>query len=162
MKTFTPTPSGSLIVGIISNVIALTLVSIVLNTEPKSTLPKLGQISEAIQKIVQTKTITSEDVVTLLGKPSYQRQDSTWTGKWEEASDPTSHSSNVTYEILVLISKVQKDGSYVVVVLTTTTYRTGIKYLYHNLIKVLSGKQSFLFEPYAENEHVQLFLRSPE
>jgi hypothetical protein len=62
------------IVGILSNVVALTLVCVLLNAEHRQSFPELAKIASSIRQIAATKKVSPDDLIELLGKVSVSFQ----------------------------------------------------------------------------------------
>jgi len=156
------------IVGIVSNVIALTLVWVLLYCDSRSSFPSCTELVEFIKKMAETQVVTDEDLIDILGKPSESPVLGNFTA-WRMAAESGTTGVDVEYVIVRRVEIVEgkkvlffdENRQYRMCIYSTRTYRRGFIYLYGNFAQAFKGRSLFPLLPYVENERADLILIKP-
>jgi len=147
------------IVGIVSNVVALTLVCVLLYAVPQFTLPKLQLVTDSISEIAKTRKVTPDDFIKLLGRPSEKFDGMAnswgWQGRWHEAVGDGLLLGNMDFMVSI---RPNSTGNYLVTYTVNQTYRCGLKYFGWNLVRAFNTGSFFPFEPFQVNERQEMEL----
>lgn len=150
------------IVGIVSNVVAMVLVCVLLYSETQSNWPSIQQVAESIRVIAETRRVTVDSLVRLLGECSNQTSghNNIAVGEWEVPMGNESRSYDLQY-LVGVSSDVEKDR-YIVLIVVKHTYRRGLKYLYENVVKAFKVGKLFPLEAISEFHFERLTLTNPK
>lgn len=148
------------IVGIVSNVVALVLVTVVLYSDPQSKLPTVKRLAVAIEQIAKTKRVTLDDITKLLGRPTMRGRTMVY---WYE-SIPI-HSEEKTFVRALTVKydgEDEKEGTYRLKIISKCTYKSGLRYLYNNMMRAIGGDTLFPLRQYEDREEEILTLSAPK
>jgi len=117
----------SALVGIVSNLLVMTLVYVLLYVGPGFKLPSLEQLANSIRQIAKTKKVTPDDLVALLGKPQFSVQpyDGYWYGTWSESIKSALNQVDRELAVTFFVTPVGSDN-YMIGLKVTNTYRKGL------------------------------------
>lgn len=163
MQPSKPVRAPLTVVGVVSNVVALTLVCVFLYAGPRFRLPPLERVVDSITQIAKTKKLTPDDLVEVLGKPqSYWDTNGIWHGTWQEMIGQNTSRCDWKYELEIFFSIPEEENIYLVCMSSNCTSRSGFEYIYKNLARVVTGGSLFPFEPYYQFKTERLILHIPK
>jgi len=129
-----PVHPPSTIIGIVSNILAMTLVCALLYTEPRSDISTLQQVAGAIRAIAKTKQVTLDNILEIMGKPLadiYYGADG-WSGSWDYPIGNAMSNEKLAFTMVFHYKNIHGNEGYQIDVVTTHIYFTGFKHLYKN------------------------------
>ncbi len=154
-----------MVVGILANVLALSLVGVVLYTDAQYSKAFLQKLTNMIKQMAKVDQVSQADIVKEFGSPQHQwATENDWIGRWNVTLEDPVNTSDVMFQITIapMLHEIS-DGKHVyrVDIEVVQTWRSGLKYLQTNLARVLVTGSLFLFKPHSEVEGVRLVLPLP-
>jgi hypothetical protein len=163
MKPQKPVRPPLTIVGIVSNVVALTLVLMLLIQSKHGFEPPPFQlIVDLITKKAKTKKLEPNDLYGLIGDPtvSVPMYDG-WKVSWSIRTNEIIFYLSI--RINMSISEgTDTDGKYKVEIDYFHVHRSGFKYLFGNVVRALRGGTLFPLSPYPDHNKVTLSFTEPK
>jgi len=162
MQPSKPVRASLTIVGIVSNVVAITMVSMVLYSESVPRYPGIQEVAESIKAVAKTKKVTAQDVIEIMKRPhSFLSSDiDGWVVAWEYGNAISD--VKLEFHIIMYAKNPHGEEGYLIVLLTEHTYNRGLKHLYENVARAFSKGALFPLSPYSDIDMEQLALTNPK